>query len=190
MTQTAQIQSGSGNAKFAGVTDTTNQLLVRAEAISDIGTAARNAEAYSWTAVTADVNAGDTALLVANTSATRRLVITDIWAFSDVPTQLKIHVPAEATLAGTAVVGVPLNRTNTAAAPATAKADETGNTFAAANTILTLKTNELTTDQFGVHADLKGAVVLGENDSIAVDLIAETAAFECTIWGYYYTPEV
>jgi len=157
-----------------------------------------NGEAYTWTAVSANVDTGDTGLLVCNDSATKKLIIQKIYVWADVAAQFKVHVPAYPTLAGTAVVGVNLNRASNNVADATAKADETGNTFAAANVITTLRNTyysrgngddnaDIPAAGQGQWVDYDGALVLGYHDCIAVDIIGESAAFECTIIGYFHS---
>jgi hypothetical protein len=178
------VNDGKGSGRAASV-NADNQLATKSVVVSAIHAASLKGDAYSFTAVSADINAGDTALLVANQSKDRLLVIEKVYAYSDVPTQLKVHCPAVGTWAGTAVVGVNLNRLSTKTADAVAYADETGNTFAAANTVVTLNTNELTTAEFPVEYDFKGAVILGYDDAIAVDIIAESAAFDCTFLTYF-----
>lgn len=162
-----------------------SQMMVEAAAKSAFAKASERGDAFSWTAVSADIDAGDTALLVCNDSQERKLRITQVYGWCDVAQQFKVHVPAYPTLAGTAVVGVCLNRKLLKTAPATAKADETGNTFAAANTILTMRNNEVGTDQFECKFDFEGALILGYHDSVAIDLVAEPGAFECSIYGYF-----
>lgn len=174
------------NGSVANVTDA-NQLETVGVGQSPMLEASLKGDAFSWTAVTENLAAGGTALCVVNRSQSRRLVIEGLYAWSDVPTALKVHVPAAATWAGTAVVGVNLNRESAALANAVAYANESGTTFADANVILTLQTNELTTDQFGIMVDSlhNGSLILGYNDAVAVDIIADSAAFNCTITGYY-----
>ena len=146
----------------------------------------KHENSYSWTSVSADIDAGDTALWVANTSTTKDLHISSIYVWADVATQFKIHVPAyPATPAGTAVVGNNLNRTSGVLAEALAYTDESANAFSAANVILTLRNNEVGTDQFGVLHDFSGSLILGYRNAVAVDIIAESGAFECTIFGYF-----
>lgn len=144
-----------------------------------------DAEAYSWTSVSADIDTGDTALLVCNNSNTKKLHIEKVYCWTDVAAQFKIHVPAYPTLAGTAVTGVNLNRGSTNEANGVAYTDETGNTFAAGNVITTIRNNEVGTDQFGEWVEYGGAVILAYHDCIAIDIIGEGAAFECTVIGYY-----
>jgi len=180
-----QIEGGTGTGYKAAV-DQHNRLAVVATADSGFHHASvHHGLAFSWTAVTADIDAGDTAILLCNDNPDMRLIIDNIYLWCDVATQLKVHVPAYAAWAGTAVTGVNLNRTSNTIALATCKADETANAFVAANTILTIHTNELTTDQFAASMDFRNAVVLGYHDSIAVDIVEEPGAFEATIFGYF-----
>lgn len=183
-----QIIDGAGGGYIAGV-NIKNQLLARAINISAIHEASLLGNAYSWTSVTADIDAGDTALCVVNRSDTKLLVISRAYVWSDVASQIKIHVPAAATWAGTAVTGVNLNRARALEAPALAYADETGNAFVAANVIETvynaLAVNGQVTTALGVQIDFKDAVILGYNDAIAADVIAEIGAFEVTFIGYF-----
>jgi hypothetical protein len=179
------IEGGTGNGYKARV-DEDNRLWVRATAESALHyESLENGNAYAWTAVSADINTGDTAILVCNDDPDRSLIIDHAYLWTDVAAQFKVHVPAYAAFDGTAIVGVNLNRTSNKIALATAKADDEQNTFAAANTILTVHTNELATDVFGVNIDFKNALVLGYHDTVAIDIIGESAAFEATIWGYY-----
>lgn len=185
-----QIEDGTGSGRTAGVDDE-NRLEVIATVTPRIGEASKkHASAYTWTAVSADIDTGDTALYVCNDSTTENLYITSIYVWADTAVQFKVHCPAYVTPAGgTVVVGVNLNRTSGLLATATSRADETSNVFAATNVITTVRNNEVGTDQFGQWIEYSGALVLGYHDSVAVDLIGETAAFECTIIGYFHTIE-
>jgi hypothetical protein len=162
-----------------------SQLLTRAVAITALHNASLKGDAYSWKAVNANIDATDTALLIRNDSVTRYLVVEKLYVWSDVASAIHVHMTNKATFTatGTAVVGVNLNTASNNVAPATAIADETANTQG--NIILTLETNETTTDIFGITYDFNGSVILGQNGCIAVDLVAEPAAFECTIIGYF-----
>jgi hypothetical protein len=179
------IEGGTGNGYKAKV-DEHNRLAVRATAESALHhESLEHGNAYSWTAVSADINTGDTCILVCNDDPDKLLIIDHMYLWNDVASQFKVHFPAYAAFDGTAIVGLNLNRTSNKIALATAKADDTQNTFAAANVVITLHSNELATDQFGIEWDCKNAIVLGYHDTIAVDIIGESAAFEATIWGYY-----
>ena len=183
-----QIQDGSGSNVLASV-NASNQLLARAAIVPLIHEASLLGNAYSWTAVTADIDAGDTALLVANRNESKWLVISSCYVRVDVESQVKIHVPGVATWAGTAVVGVNLNRAIPYTAQAVAYADESGATFAAANVIETVycpnAVNAQVTTSIGQYVDFKDSVILGYDDAIAADVITEPAAFECTFVGYF-----
>jgi len=154
-------------------------------------------ETYSWTAVSADINTGDTALLVCNNSTSKKLLIEKIYVWGDVAAQFKIHIPSYPTLAGTGVVGVNLNSVSGNAADASAYADETGNTFAATNVITTVRNTyyvrgngddlvDIAAAGKGEWIDYNGMVVLGYHGCIAIDIIGESAAFECTIIGTFH----
>lgn len=178
-----RIEDGSSGA-IAAVT-TENKLQTRAVQISALHEACLNGDAYAWNAISADIDGGDTALLVRNDSSTRYLVVEKLYVYSDVATSIDVHVIGTSTFtaAGTAVTGVNLNPSSGNVADATAFADETGNTQG--SIILTLATAELTTHQEGIDYDFKGGVILGTNDCIGVDIVADSAAFECSIIGYF-----
>lgn len=182
----SQIMGGGGNLANVNLV---NQLLTRAIAVPLIHEASLLGNAYSWTAISADIVAGETALLVVNTSDSKRLVISRASFRSDVESQVKIHLPASGTWAGTVVVGNNLNRYFANAAPAEGYADETGNAFVAANVIETIycanSVNGQVTTSLQQHVDFKDAVILAAQDAIALDVIAEGAAFEATLVGYF-----
>ena len=179
-----KIEDGTGSQAQAGVTSK-NKLQTRSVSVSALHEASLNGDAYSWNAVSADVAAAATALLVRNDSDTRHLVIEKVYVYSDVATAVDVHFTNGAvfTAAGTAVTGVNLNRGVLKVADATSFANETGNTQG--NIFLTLHTSELTTSQEGVEYNFDGAVILGRNGAIGLDLVADSAAFECTIIGYF-----
>lgn len=182
-----QIASGGGG-DMAGVNNR-NQILTRSIIVPAIHEASLLGKAYSWTAVNADINAGDTALLVANLSDAENLVISRMYLWTDTAAQIKIHVPAYAVFDGTVVVGNNLNRNYANNAPALAHADDAQNAFVAGNVIETVyshvSVNGQVTTAVGVPIDFMDALILGQNDVVAVDLITETGAFEVTIVGYF-----
>jgi len=186
MSDDVRILGSEGN--LANV-NARGQVLSRAVVQSAIAEASLLGDAYAWTAVNADIDAGDTALLVANTSDSRNLVISRAYLWTDTACQIKVHLPAVVTWAGTALVGKNLNTAFGDAAAAIAKADESANVFVAANTIETVYSpvavNAQVTTAFAAPIDFHDAVILGTNGAIAVDLITEVGAFEVTIVGYY-----
>jgi len=184
-----QIKDGSGESYLAGV-NVRNQLLTRSVAITPIAEASLRGDAFSWTAVSADVDATDVALVLTNKSDTRWLVISSAYVRVDVETQVKFHLPAAFTpTPGTVVVGVNLNTNFANTALAEAYCDDDGVAFVAANTILTLylpnAVNAQVTTSIGQHVDFQDAVILGYNESIAADIVTEPGALECTFVGYF-----
>jgi len=141
-------------------------------------------EAFGWTSVTANIDANDTAILVTNDSTTKHLHIVSMYAYADAPTAVDFFTPAYATITGTAITGIALNRSAVTIAPATALGDTTGDTLA--NIFATLYTNETTTDQHGVWLQLDGLLVLGYHDSAAIAIVAEPAVTNAAIIGYYH----
>jgi hypothetical protein len=133
------------------------------------------ADVYSWTAVTADLAAGATALYVVNDSPTKLLHIHSVYIYCDVATEYHVHCPAYVAPAGTAVVGTNWNRTSGNLAEATAKANETSNV--------------VTTDVFSSYMEFSDAIILGYHNSIAIDIVADSAAFNCTIVGFFENKE-
>ena len=184
-----QMQLVSGGGSSMASVNTRNQILTRSIMIPAIHEASLLGKAYSWTAISADIVAGETALLVSNTSNLENLVISRAYLWADTACQIKVHCPAAAVFTGTEVVGNNLNRNFANNAPAVAFADETANAFVAGNVIETvysyLAVNAQVTTSVGIPIDFKDAVILGENNAIAVDTITENAAFEVTIVGYF-----
>lgn len=187
MRSVVTLENGTGSAIGAKV-NASNQLETYAVGVSAMHDATLAGDAYSWTAVTANLGAGGTALCVVNRSSDRKLIIRDVYTYSDVPSLHKIHCPVPATWAGTATVGVNLNREKAGIlADAVAYGNESGNALVAGQVILTLASNELTTDQYGILVSplLDGSLILEYDDAIAVDVVADSAAFTCTISGYF-----
>ncbi len=189
MSDQIQITDGAGTTNQKAKVNASNQLYTFNIEHTAMHEASIAGDAYSWTAITSNIVAGDTALAVQNKSHTRKLVIRNVFMYGDVPGLIKIHCPIPVTLAGgAAVVGVNLNRGKAATlAVALARSAETSTTFTAGNVVFTVSTNETTGDQFGVMISplLDGALVLGYDDIVAVDIIGEVGAYECTIAGYY-----
>lgn len=178
------IQDGRGSGALADV-NKDNQLLIEAVTISAFAKAARNGDAYSWTIVTDDIATTENMLSVINQSRSRLLRITKFYAWADVPAVFHVHCPAPASWTGTAVVGVNLNRSSLKTADTVAYRDETGDTYAAANDILAMQNNETTGDEFGVEWDFEGAVVLGYDDCVSCYIVGDSAAINCSFFGYY-----
>lgn len=142
--------------------------------------------AYSWTMVSYDYDAGDTVLLVRNDSTTEILYIDYVWVWADCGGTVVVlqHPTATFTIAGTAVTGVNLNTISGAAADATAKGDETGNTQ---GDIIDVKYQISSASSEGVKfLDHDGIVALGYHDALGVDVVTGGDACQCTMHGYYH----
>jgi len=121
------IRDGSGKGYLAHVTSE-NKLRTYATTESEISYESEtNKRAYTWSNVSYDYAAGDTILLVKNTSSTLNLLIDKIMASGDTATTFTVHCPTCNTPTGTAVTGVNMNRTSSGVADATAKANESTN---------------------------------------------------------------
>jgi hypothetical protein len=119
-------------------------------------------------------------LLVCNKSSTKLLYIEKIIIGSDTAlTRFTVHSPVFPTLAGTLITGTNDNRLSGNLADALAYEDETGNTQANV-----LHQGILPA---GGMADLiiDGRIILGFNQSIAVDFVTEVTMATCTIIGWY-----
>jgi len=194
-----QIEDGMGGGHSARV-DSKNRLRTYSVIEKEITHASEGeGGAYSWTSASADIDAGDTALYLVNNSTSSLLMIESIYVWANTATAFKIHCPAYATPAGgTLVTGVNLNRSSGNLANAIARTDETANTFAETNVIKTVRNTyysrgngddlaDIAAAGPGITIDFYGALILGYHNSVAIDIIAETTAFQCTIVGYYHT---
>lgn len=142
-----------------------------------------NGQAYSWNALTFDYNIDETILLVKNTSPSLFLHIEDIFFGGNVAGKVIVHRPtAVVTIpAGTAVVGTNLNGASNNVADAVAKANETVNVLGE-----TLYSYRMPADDTA-HIHVDGVVLLGQNQSIAIDFGVEGAACQACIVGYFET---
>ncbi len=149
------IKSGdSGN--IAEVTDE-NKLRTYSTVESEVSYESEtNKRAYTWTS-SYNYDAGDTIILLKNTSSTLNLIIDAVLLSCNTTTQFITHFPKSTTLAGTVITGVNMNNSANGTADASCYGDETGNTqgdievqgFILANTSIVLPYN--------------GAVILGVN---------------------------
>ena len=181
--------ASDGGANLAGV-NAGLQLLTRASWVTPLQEACERGDAYSWTSVNADIDIGDTALLVANTSDSRWLVIDRAYIWADIACRVYLHFPSPVTWAGAAeVVGKNLNRDSGKVAPAIAYADETASAIVAEEVFQVVKiplaTDGETTTAFGVHLDFDGAIILGARAAVAISLLTETTGFEVMFVGYF-----
>ena len=174
-----QIKDGTGSAQLAGVDE--NRLLVSARSEDRIFYASRDlGQAYAWVTTTSTIAAGDTVLLVKNTSKTKNLFVADVNIGLVTASEVIVHRPATvATPTGTAVPGVNMNGQSANAADATAIKDETTNSIG--DLITKLRVGAASQEEVNLH----GAVILGPDQSIAVDVVTAQAGFDCTIHGWF-----
>jgi hypothetical protein len=145
-------------------------------------------DAYSWNAISANIDTTDCMILVCNKSSSRLLVISYCMFEGDIVGQLdfKLAECSGLTLAGTAITGVCLNRALNKTAPASAFADETASPAATV-----FYTHAQSLPYAGVAGimntvDFHDAIILGLDDAFGIDTILEPAAgFEATVFGYY-----
>lgn len=150
--------------------------------------AALRGDAFMWNAVAYNSGADETLITVRNLSPNRLLVINRLYMYTDVEGIYDIHIQsvttAFTTTSGAVIVGVNLNTSSNKVADADAISDETA--IAGQGTIiLSLRTNELTTDQFAIDFPTNDAIVLGTNGRIAIDSSAAAATCDATITGYF-----
>lgn len=171
---------GSSDGGVADVVD--RCLLARLKSAFD--KAIEDGDAYSWANATYDYAASDTILGVQNNSDVRDLHIEKIWLTGDTATEFIVHTSSGATMAGTAVVGVNLNRASSNVAPATAIGDETGNGQAAASYSGRIVTGRIAADGIA-EINLGGALVLPEGWNVGVDFVTDGTGANVVIWGYF-----
>lgn len=178
-----QIEDGTGSGNRARVTNG-KMLRVYAQVESEIShVSEQDGLAFSWSNVSYDYDAGDTILLLKNTSPTKSLIIDAIEVGGDAATIAIAHFPVCETPTGTAIVGVNLNRQSGKVAEAVAKGDESTNSLGDIHRNL-----YIVAAQSKAHPT-KGAIVLGLNDCIAIDFVTNGAACYCSIEGYYHAIE-
>lgn len=176
-----QIEDGTGSGKLALV-DKDNHLGVFAVTETDYEFVSEHKGlAFSWTSQTYDPDAGDTILLIKNTSATKELHIDNICINSDTETRVIVHlITVNITPAGTTITGVNLNTRSGNIAEAIAKRDETANTQGSVIVAIEVQaTSPPTIMNFG------GSVILGTNASIGIDFVSATTACDVSIFGHY-----
>ncbi len=173
------LKDGRGTGESAGI-NSLGELLTRSTTRSEMETVSQNSGlTFSWSNVTYDYAAADTILLVKNTSAID-LHVSDVIISGDTATEVIVHSPDSVTTpTGTAVTGTNLNRTSGNVAAATAIATETTNTQANVVARVRIAANDEHVIELG------GALVLGSNDSVAVDFVTDGAACNVTILGYF-----
>ena len=174
-----EIRSGVGNGEVAAVH--ANRLDVSSRSEQRIFYESRdNGRAYTWVTTTSTLAAGDTAFLLKNTSHTRNFHVDTLIVGLVTASEVIVHRPATvATPTGTAVPAVNLNGQSANVADATGIKDETTNGLGDLICKLRCAANNQ------VHVDMKGALILGPAQSIAVDVVTAQAGFDVTLVGYF-----
>jgi len=179
------VNTASGDSNATAEVTSDNLLSCRTVGVTALHEATLRGDAYAWNAVSADIGATDVLLTVRNLSKSRLLVINRVYAWADVPTaiDLAVQVSATAFATGTAVVGVNLNTSSAKVADAGGYCDDDG--ISIGTIICTLHTNEATADVHAIDFPTDDCIILGTNALISAECVADSAAFECTIIGYY-----
>ena len=168
------------------------KLETRSVQISALHAASLKGNAFAWNAISSNLATTDCLILVSNTSDSQNLVIAHCYFEGDIVGQMdfKLCDTTGLTLAGTAIIGVNLNRTSGKIAPASAWAGETASP---ATTVF--YTHYQTLPYAAVNGimnkvDFESAIILGKNQAFGIDTILEPAAgYEATVIGYYIDKE-
>lgn len=167
------------------------QMKVRAEGQAEIfataveefeNVSARDSNSFSWTTVPVNSDDGDTILMVQNTHDTLLLHISLLRILSDKSTACVVFtIDAAVTPVGAAITGVCWNRKAPSVANAIAKGDDTAN-----DTQENIFFNEeLILDELK-EIDTHGAIILGKNAAIGIDIATgSTALSTAHIEGFY-----
>lgn len=141
-------------------------------------------QAYVWTVITVNGAAADTILGIRNTSATKGLHIERMSVSGDVAGLVTAHVvTGSAALAGLLVTGVNLNGRSGNSADADARNDETTNS-SQGTVIEVIEVPAASAEHMsGIHWG--GALILANNEMLGIDMAAEMAAYQCSVYGYF-----
>jgi len=146
-------------------------------------------EAYSWTNVTTNLAANETILLVKNTSSTLNLHIDQIWCHSDTTTVIRVHVPTNGSqvavtpAGGDVMTGVCLNFAKDNTAAAVSRENESDNEIGDSTSKIVWAGSIPADNSTPVLVNC--GLILGENDSVAVDQVENTGEVYVTIIGHY-----
>ena len=174
------IKDGKGTGNTAEV-DENNRLQVFAIQESEFEKASEDGNAYAWvTRVIWNTADGDTLLLIKNTNSSARLHIDKMWVSVSTNAGVIVHLPSsEVTPTGTILIGNNLNATSNNVANAAAVALDTDNTQ---GTIIWHTFPEAGESEI---VEFDGAIIIGQNQSFAIDLASGTQRSQITVWGHY-----
>ena len=160
----------------------------RGQMDADIHTAleehSEKGNAYAWSNATYNMTAADTIIAIRNTSPTLNLHIDKVFMSSDTVQVAAHHVTnGSAALAGTPITGVNMNFNSGNVAEADAQGDETTNSSQGSVVLRTELQAAIMTE-----VDFEGSIILGTNDSYAIDYPTDAAIVYITVLGFYAEP--
>lgn len=140
---------------------------------------AEDGKSFNWSSGVINIDAGDTVLLLKNTSDEPLHVESiTVWNGS-VASQYVVHIPTtEVTPTGTTVTGTNLNTGNSAVADASARSDETNNS----------QGDIIFTPMLAVDRDKTintVGLILAKNKSVGIDVVEDTSESGVTIRAHY-----
>jgi len=160
------------------------QLLTRAVTESDLEYASEaKGKAYSWSSSYA-ATAAQEVISIKNTSTSDNLIIDEVAVANTVAGVFTIFEVTSGTAAGTGVTGQNLNLGSGKSADATAFGNASVTGSLSGNVLL----YESVAANTGALLDLKGSLVLGQDDEIAITASA-TGTVYVTVIGHYKTPD-
>lgn len=172
------IQPGQAGVNEVKVNNK-GELVTKAINESSFESSSEEGKSFNWSSGIIDIDAGDTVLLLKNTSDIPLHVESiTIWNGS-VASQYQIHLPSdEVTVTGTTVAGTNLNTGRSEVADASAASDETDNTQG-----IVIFTPMLAVDKNKTINTV--GLILAKNKSVAIDVVEDTAESGVTIRAHY-----
>jgi hypothetical protein len=159
------------------------ELEVRAIVETELEHASAFGRAYAWRSSNSDIDAGDTRILIKNTSDKFLIFSYAIFEPSNVVCSYDIGIGQETTtLAGTAVTATNLNGTVTVQEAYEAYDDETA--IADATPIVSYTIPSLTVGGKTVRAELDG-FILGKNQYLQINQETESTSGRVTVFGHF-----
>ena len=180
-----QIEDGTGTGRQAKVDDE-NRLVTAATNTPKItSVSANHGESYVWTAYV-DWGADKNAVWLRNDSNSLKLHIDRIHISPAAAAVVEVWVGNGNTAAGTTVTGVNLNRSSGKTADATGRHTNTNVDAGAGMTLLGTYHIPATTVS---HIEFYGALVLGVNREVAVNIVTDVGATAINVLGYFNEDE-
>jgi len=175
-----RIEDGKGAGHFAGVNNNNRLLTQSISASYDFFVSTDDAETYSWNSTYSPAS-GDEVIYIKNTHTTKNLHL-DIVRLGAANTAVwTVFRVGSGTAAGTTITGTNYNlsSSNTARVTSLGNASVTGSLSGA---VLAYARNAATNF---VLLDFLGALILGQNDAIAITYTGTSGVAEVTVRGYF-----